>query len=427
MSVKEYKIFTPTAQENWWFRWTWFQLDGTPSFTQYIDPSDLSATSGPMISEICKWTFPSPRRKPTGSLKLHPTSAGLLKIKSLDLPVYLKNIEFLYDGSHIKYEWRGAWSIPAYGGVPGSIIDQLTIEADNAVSSKLRDSLSSENLSMAETIGEYRETLDTLRYLTEIVGASALAAVGKRIPLSQMIVGTINKFSTASSRGMKVSKFNVSSLPLAWVISHLAVGPVLGMINSIQYQFSGLNDLTSTKNIGANHTAEKVLNDYVVDSTGLGWGFRYEVIANGTVSVKKKTSLLVKSKWGKPSFSIGNPLEWIWAATPLSFMVDWILHVNQLFSSLNDIPPDIEFGGYTKYELKMDLKFTTRLLDGQDNCVMSNSEGLLTHREVSRREFLEGVDLKKGVGFRFDPKLNLGKELTAASIFMLMLSRGRKS
>jgi hypothetical protein len=53
----------------------------------------------------------------------------------------------------------------------------------------------------------------------------------------------------------------------------------------------------------------------------------------------------------QPNFSLGNPLEWVWAATPFSFVIDWFLGVGSFLEQLNPIPSNVKILAGTRVKV----------------------------------------------------------------------------
>jgi len=388
------------------------------------------------------------RAKPKGDLLMFVTEANTYRIQYANLVYKLKNkFRYSFDG------WQNT------SGTNSELIDMFNFDTEpdsvmreqvrNGISSKIRSFMAKDMMSFAETVGEYRETKAVLGAAASLLNAAHETALGRTLPMKNLakdVVGLVSvpekrtskrpsrttraiqqlKSGTDSPRFMRYSALNHGSVPLAWVVGHLAVAPLIGMGLEIQRQFSGERNSIGRVKRTFTHTEQRELNDEEIAILSASYQ-KLAVVASGTIKFRRVCKLRFVGDFGRARFTVGNPLEWVWAGTRLSFVVDWFLHVDDFLRSFNAIPPDIQVFGSVTDIVEVNLSFkaqVSEIAEPTDTWYMTSDlenvqEGAIIKKVTSRRAFNAADDLPMGVGLRVDPNLSVGKGITALSLFAL--------
>lgn len=120
--------------------------------------------------------------------------------------------------------------------------------------------------------------------------------------------------------------WTIRDVSVAWIVGSFVVSPILQTINDYCYQQSGI---PNRKILRIRHSSQATNVYQVKNST---YGFQQ------TCDLKIIKTAYFDVDTGSASFTAGNVLEWVWAATPFSFVVDWMFKVSQFLTQLNGIP-----------------------------------------------------------------------------------------
>lgn len=283
-----------------------------------FDGAVISTSSQNVIdTTICN--FPGSRVRP---VDLHASLTSGNITRSLQTPgIFIRKYKYSGNLKAAEYVrslgYAGAINIPFLSGYANV----------NAASIDLRKSINSTAQSFAEHIGEYRETC----------GLFYKAAV-LLYDCYQLRKGKIPPNWARTSKNLSKRKWTSKDVSAAWIGGHFAVAPVLSTINDFCYQHSGVPGIVRQKFKSAAIYQNK---DYLIYSDNS----LYRTYLLRTVRQTTKLMAYYDMNCGTPAFSTGNPAEWIWAATPFSFVVDWMLGVGSFLNALNDPPKNLKFIG----------------------------------------------------------------------------------
>lgn len=189
------------------------------------------------------------------------------------------------------------------------------------VDASLRTKISNKSVSIAESIGEYQETLGLLHGAVNIVK-----------DFWQLRKGHIPPRWAALTRKGLTRKWTFRDVSAAWIGNQFAVQPVIALMNDSLEQFRKPN--VGMVEIPFKST-RKVRNDSI---KWISSGYADKVCVVQSSELIYSHQLIIEYDSTIPSFSLGNPLEWVWAAIPFSFVLDWFLGVGNYFSQLNSLP-----------------------------------------------------------------------------------------
>lgn len=187
-------------------------------------------------------------------------------------------------------------------------------------SSDVRNKIKDDFVNLASNLAEYRETANMFGDFAKSVSSAYKALRKGRLP---------KKFRGTEywvSRGKKVRKsnFGLSDLGAAELLTSFGIVPlasdVLRSIDALQYRF----DYPIYKRVCT--TSQDGVIDVVQDST---WTTEYDW------DLSERVVIWVKVIPDDRRITVGNPLEWLWEATPFSFVIDWGFNVGSYLSSLD--------------------------------------------------------------------------------------------
>lgn len=189
----------------------------------------------------------------------------------------------------------------------------------------LRLKLMDQQVSYAESIGEWRESVTALKGGADILRRSWRAA--KTIMRSRRKRRTMwrlfkREFSLDESEKSKWVTQDVISMHLAITYG---VRPVVGLLEDT---IARLNTVSSR--------AMRV----VVTVPGTGYGYTSGPQGGGVKFTGESSSRCIAYVWFKPNakdFTAGNIFESIWAGLPFSFMLDWFVGIGAYLQSINEL------------------------------------------------------------------------------------------
>lgn len=191
----------------------------------------------------------------------------------------------------------------------------------------LRNKIKSKSVSLAETIGEYKEAIGYVSGASNIMSRAWAAAkwlwrnrrYRRRIFKRLWKTGALGNYNSRGERE-KWIWHDIVAMDLAIKF---------GIIPVTNLTYDCLERLSNPSNLKAARL-QVTLRDYSERVT--------PGITSGHAKWRTYTSVraIAYVTWDDlPDFTAGNPLEAIWAGTRLSFMVDWFFNVSSYLSALD--------------------------------------------------------------------------------------------
>lgn len=336
--------------------------------------------------------FPS-RSRPEGPLFLNPTTGSFLQSESHMGIMGVTNQFHGNVGEFRRYQFPYS--------CPGAGLLLTTRDLAAEVGTAIRKDIQNQSQSFAEHIGEYRESVGYLKEAGKILYEALLLKRGK-IPPRWARLG-----KTASTRN-----WSMRDVSAAWIVSAFAIKPVVQTINDYCYQMSGV-DKTTPSILRIRHSKSAMSQDSQVYSNG-----------SFSMELRRKTSQTTVITYyvelipGAPSFSEGNPAEWVWAAIPFSFVVDWMFKVGTFLKAANNIPPNVKLLGGSQVDI-VDATHEYDLLgsNSTDPSYASDRAAIDKYYSLSRNPI-------SSIPFpavpRWDPPANTGILTTAIALLHLV-------
>lgn len=215
-----------------------------------------------------------------------------------------------------RYPAGERYTTIGYNTAPLSVPSVPTGTMLRQVDASLRGKIQKMSVSVADSIGEYNETLGLFKAAVNIVK-----------DFWQLRKGRIPPRWAALTRQGLTRQWTPRDVSAAWIAKQFAIEPVIGLLSDSLGQFTKSNNglvIIPFKSSRSEFTQKTVQSR------------DYNLFYQAQVQIMHQ--LVVEYNSTVPSFSLGNPLEWVWAAIPFSFVVDWFFGVGAYLSQLNDIP-----------------------------------------------------------------------------------------
>lgn len=249
-------------------------------------------------------SFDGPRVKPDKPF-LHPTQASGNFIKS----------QYAFNELIYKEEPGTVNTLRTVSEVP------LSLSEDNFPDTYglIRKAMQRETVSLADNIGEWQESASLFKGAVKLMHEAL-----------QLRRGRIPPRWARLAKGLSHRKWTVEDVSAAWIAGSFAISPALGLLNDTVYQFSGSSGpnvitkrIARYKQNASNHT-------YHVNP-----GSSISSTFNSTVRCSRKVIVYYEIDVNAPSFAMGSPAEWVWAAIPFSFVIDWMVGVGSFLQTAN--------------------------------------------------------------------------------------------
>lgn len=200
----------------------------------------------------------------------------------------------------------------------------------------MRLKIKADAVNLADTIGEWRESIDALKHGAEIcrdayraVKTSQLARKGKRLRLA-------SKTRKGRRGGIPRNKHKTPLDKALWNAAQDVVGADLAIKFGVTPTLKLASDLQEAL---ARYATEGVMKRLVVTvgETRSGTYAPSNSIATyeWSTDVSKRAVMYVKVKPYSPVWTAGNPAEALWAGMRLSFMIDWFWNFGNYLSSID--------------------------------------------------------------------------------------------
>lgn len=200
----------------------------------------------------------------------------------------------------------------------------------NQCDASLRAKLRSKSVSLAESIGEYDESVQLLYNAAKLIR-----------DFWQLRRGRIPPRWAALTRQGLTRKWTFHDVSAAWIAKQFAIEPVISLLTDSIEQFTKPDE-------GILHlTLKSSRSEQYADSVGY-----IDHIRLRQTEYMVTHQLVCEYNSTIPDFQLGNPLEWVWAAIPFSFVVDWFFGVGNYFSQLNDTPANMKILTGTQITLR---------------------------------------------------------------------------
>lgn len=227
-----------------------------------------------------------------------------------------------YNGCYVDYRQH------RYPGLPFDAFSPVNPEW----ATKLRNRIKSDAVNLAETIGEYRESVRFLSDGAQVLKKAASAArnvvrdrklrrSGVKIPRGRLYRVNSYKGMVADAIGMDLAvKFGIK--------------PMVGLL---------IDSLEACKRAESEGIVKRYRTLQTATSDGRGSfdGINY----HWTCRKSLRVTAIVRYKPYQSVWTSGNPLESIWAGTHLSFMVDWFYNVGSYLSALDALDSVVSLRG----------------------------------------------------------------------------------
>jgi hypothetical protein len=261
----------------------------------------------------------------------------------------------------------------------------------------IRLKIAAEQVSFAESIGEYRESAEAVKGLAGILTRAGHAA--RRVWRSKGRAGMIRTVKRELGDAVK------PKTPYEWkdaIGMHLAltygVTPQIGMVEDI---FTQLNSVRSRRIRVVSTTQVEATKRYTNDYIG-------EAISQGRKSQRAIIYVTFADTHG--NFTAGNLASSVWAGIPLSFVVDWAIDIGGYLESLTALSGvQSVIGTVTTKER---LRTTSTLRPKQRLLV----EPLVREYQSYKRDVVNQIPLPSRVRVRI-PEWNFGKFVSMLEIF----------
>lgn len=291
-------------------------------------------------------------------------------------------------------------------------VPNLTFPSSTNWEQALRLKIAAEQVSFAENIGEWRESVKMLH------GAASIAGKAYRAARQLWHARKSRKRFTGNLKQI-LGKDWKPKTPFEWndiASTHLAITygirPLLGQLEDVLDQLNRVKmprkriQVTVPMKVG---TLVHRINGYVG-----------QAVVEGMMSQRAVAYVTFKQDAG--DFTAGNLASSIWAGTKLSFMVDWMLDVGGYLESLTALTSVASVCG-TVTTKRWANGITT--ICWPDFMVME--PGTQRYFDVSRGVFTS-IPLPSRVNFRFgDPSGATWDQLVSATEILYQLRRGRTS
>jgi hypothetical protein len=268
---------------------------------------------------------------------------------------------------------------------------------------EVRLKVAQQQVSFAENIGEYRESLEQLEGVGRVLRKAAFSA--RRIWRNRK---SRRKFVRQLRREWERAGHDIRpKTPFEWrdaIGTHLALNfgilPTLGQLEDVLDQLDSLKQRTIKVQVTMKEDAKPVVKTWA--------GNVGSAVVTGTKSQRALVYVRFQDTHG--DFTAGNLASSIWAGIPLSFMVDWAIGVGRYLESLTALSGVEEVWGTltTKYSSEcVRTAIPTGAIPGEPL--------KLTYR-AHQRDVISAIPFPKRVRVQI-PEWNVGKFISSLEIF----------
>lgn len=272
---------------------------------------------------------------------------------------------------------------------------------NNILAQKVKDL----RVNLATDLAEYREGV---RAATDVAHALTRAV---RLAKQMASSGSVRGAARAFARGRVHRDWR--SVPSAWLGVNLAVLPAISTLSNVM---DALNNPANARPIIRRIKFSKT--EEFDDTTFYDqWGVK--MTGHYLSRVKQWVKAFVelspsKSLWAD-NFTVGNPAEWAWEATTLSFVVDWFIPIGNYLSNLDAYSGITGIWGTASNRTRTAVSGAKRPVDKY-----VETTGSILYTKYSRAAFTSPPALTIP---KWDPHESVKKLTTALSLLATMTGR----
>jgi hypothetical protein len=268
---------------------------------------------------------------------------------------------------------------------------------------EVRLKIAAQQVSFAENIGEYRESLEQLEAVGRTLRKAGYSA--RRIWRNRK---SRSKFVRQLTREWQKFGHDIKpKTPFEWrdaIGTHLAINfgvlPQIGQLEDVLTQLDSLKQRTIKVQVTMSKDAAPVHKTW---SGNVG-----EAVVTGKKTQRALVYVRFRDTHG--NFTAGNLASSIWAGIPLSFMVDWAIGIGSYLESLTALSGVEEVWG------TLTTKYSSETIRNAIPTGASLGEPLRSSYRAHDRSLITAIPMPSRVRVQL-PEWNIGKFITSLEIF----------
>lgn len=271
-------------------------------------------TSTGMIQTVSN--DPESRPFPSGPLFLSPTG------QQEQSKILRSGYHYYNDGSAIETcsGVPNVYTIRTHSRGIRNFLLNPPYQADTDWATDIRNKVKSDMVNLASNLAEYRESADMFKDFARSLHSAYRSIRKGRLP--KKFRG--KRYWVARGKKMRDSNFSLGDLGTAELLASFGIVPLASDVARSVLALQKRFDFPIYKRLVI--TSSDKVDDSVSD---YAWTTEYDW------NISDRVILYIKVNPDDRRITVGNLGEWLWEATPFSFIADWGFNVGQYLSSLD--------------------------------------------------------------------------------------------